>query len=324
MHTERTLNEIQDSTRTAVLFTGQGAQSVGMGRDIAEASAAARDIYRRANEVLGYDLAGLCFDGPADRLEQTDLQQPAIFVTSVAIWEALGGIQAFEPPPAAMAGLSLGEYSALYAAGSLAFEDALRLVQKRGELMQKAAQSPRGGMVSIMGLEPGQVEELCRAAGEAGIIRPANYNCPGQIVVSGEKAACELFVRLTEEAGGRGIPLKVAGAFHSPLMKPAAEGLAQMLATTAFTKPRIPVIANVNCEPHRDADTMRAWLTEQLTRPVRWQASMERLISEGIEEFVEIGPGRVLTGLMRKISRQTPVTNIATAESLASLTTRAS
>jgi [acyl-carrier-protein] S-malonyltransferase len=238
----------------------------------------------------------------------------------VAIWEALGGEKGLGYAPAAMAGLSLGEYTALYAAGGVSFEDALRLVQRRGELMQAASQSPPGGMVSIMGLEPVQVDDLCRTAGSAGAIQPANYNCPGQIVVSGEKAACEQIVGLVEAAGGRAIPLKVAGAFHSPLMKPAAEGLARMLAATPFATPRIPVIANVNCQPHRDGDTIRAWLTEQLTQPVRWQASIERLIGEGIEQFVEIGPGRVLSGLMRKISRQTPVTNIATAQGLASLT----
>lgn len=173
--------------------------------------------------------------------------------------------------------------------------------------------------MSIMGLDSAKVDELCGQARAAGIIQPANYNCPGQIVVSGEKAACERIVGLVEAAGGRAIPLKVAGAFHSPLMKPAAEGLGQMLATIPLEMPKVPVIANVNCEPHGNADNMRAWLTDQLTQPVRWQASMERLIADGVERFVEIGPGRVLTGLMKKISRQTPVTNIATAESLASL-----
>lgn len=303
-------------SKTAVLFTGQGAQAAGMGRDIAEARPAAREIYRRANDVVGYDLATLCFEGPAEKLEQTDIQQPAIFTTAVAIWEAMGGLAGLPATPVAMAGLSLGEYTALYAAGSVSFEDALRLVKRRGELMQAASQSPPSGMVSIMGLEPAQVDELCVKASGAGIIQPANYNCPGQIVVSGEKGACELIARLTEEAGGRAIPLKVAGAFHSPLMKPAADGLTGVLAETRFAAPQIPVIANVNCEPHGGSDTIRLWLTSQLTQPVRWQASMERLIAEGVEQFVEIGPGRVLTGLMRKIARKAPVTNISTAADL--------
>jgi [acyl-carrier-protein] S-malonyltransferase len=302
--------------KTAVLFTGQGAQSVGMGRDIAEARPAAREIYRRANEVVGYDLAALCFEGPAEKLEQTDIQQPAIFTTSVAIWEAMGGVAGMEQSPVAMAGLSLGEYTALYAAGSLSFEDALRLVKRRGELMQMASQSPPSGMVSIMGLEPAAVDELCSKASSAGIIQPANFNCPGQVVVSGEKAACELIGRLVEESGGRAIPLKVAGAFHSPLMQPAADGLARVLAETPFEAPKVPVISNVNCEAHQNSDTIRLWLTQQLTQPVRWQASMERLIADGVEQFVEIGPGRVLTGMMRKIARKTAMVNISAAADL--------
>lgn len=303
-------------SKIAVLFTGQGAQSVGMGRDVAEARPAAREIYRRANDVVGYDLAALCFEGPAEKLEQTDIQQPAIFTTAVAIWEAIGGTAGLPSVPAAMAGLSLGEYTALYAAGSVSFEDALRLVKRRGELMQLASQSPPSGMVSIMGLEPAQVDEICAKASVSGIIQPANYNCPGQIVVSGEKPACEAIVQLAEAAGGRAIPLKVAGAFHSPLMKPAAEGLAGVLAETRLAPPSIPVISNVNCEPHGGCDTIRVRLTDQLTQPVRWQASMERLLAEGVEQFIEIGPGRVLTGLMRKIARKTPVLNISTVADL--------
>lgn len=310
--------------RTAILFTGQGAQSVGMGQDIAQASPAAAAIFDRANEVVGYDLKALCFEGPAEKLEQTDIQQPAIFTTSVAIWTALAGEPLIrllgDEPPAAMAGLSLGEYTALYAAGAVAFEDALRLVKRRGELMQEASTAVPSGMVTALGLEPEQVEAVCREAGSAGVIGPANFNCPGQIVISGEKAACEAAARLIEQAGGRAVPLKVAGAFHSALMKPAADGLAEMLSNTAFTSPRVPVVANVNCQYHADPATIRQWLTDQLTQPVRWQASIQRLIAEGVERFVEIGPGRILTGLMKKIARGTPVINVSTAEGLQSLT----
>lgn len=303
--------------KTAVLFTGQGAQSVGMGRDIAEASAAAAAVFEQANRVVGYDLRTLCFEGPAERLERTDFQQPAIFTTSAAIWQALQERAALAGPVAAMAGLSLGEYTALFAAGSVSFEDALRLVKRRGELMQAAATAVPSGMVSAIGLEPGQVEAICSQASDAGVIQAANFNAPGQIVLSGAKAACEKAAMLIEQAGGRAIPLKVAGAFHSPLMKPAADELAAMLAATPFAAPRVPVVANVDCQPHGDAATIRHRLTDQLTQPVRWQESMEKLLAEGVERFIEIGPGRVLTGLMKKISRKTAIVNISTVADLA-------
>lgn len=303
--------------KTAFLFTGQGAQSVGMGRDIAEASPAAAAVFEQANQVVGYDLRTLCFEGPAERLEQTDFQQPAIFTTSAAIWQALQERAGLTEPVAAMAGLSLGEYTALFAAGSISFEDALRLVKRRGELMQAAATAVPSGMVSAIGLEPGQVEAICSQASDAGVIQAANFNAPGQIVLSGAKAACEKAAVLIEQAGGRAISLKVAGAFHSPLMKPAADGLAEMLAATPFAAPRVPVVANVDCQPHGDAATIRRRLTDQLTQPVRWQESMEKLLAEGVERFIEIGPGRVLTGLMKKISRKTSIVNISTVADLA-------
>lgn len=302
--------------RTAILFTGQGAQSVGMGKDIAAVSPAAAAVFEQANAIVGYDLKALCFEGPADKLEQTDIQQPAIFTASVAIWRALDDGKALGDAPAAMAGLSLGEYSALFAARAVSFEDALRLVKRRGELMQSAALAQPGAMVTALGLDAEKVDAVCREAASAGLIGPANYNCPGQIVISGEKAPCELVAKLIEAAGGRAIPLKVAGAFHSALMKPAADGLAEMLNQTQFATPAVPVVANVNCQYHAGPDTIRPWLTDQLTQPVRWQASIERLLAEGVEQFVEIGPGRVLTGLMKKIARGVPVTNISTAEGL--------
>ncbi|HSW46686.1 MAG TPA: ACP S-malonyltransferase [Phycisphaerae bacterium] len=307
--------------KTAILFTGQGAQSPGMGKDIAAACAPAAEVFDRANEVVGYDLRTLCFEGPAERLEQTDIQQPAIFTTSVAIWRAMNEGRDLPEPPVAMAGLSLGEYTALHAAGALSFEDALRLVKRRGELMQAAAASVAGGMVSALGLDTQQVEDICRQAGSAGMIRPANFNSPGQIVLSGTKAACEAVVPLIEQAGGRAIPLKVAGAFHSPIMRPAAEGLAEVLAKMPIQPPPMPVIANVNCQPHGDPATIRACLTAQLTEAVLWQASIEKMLADGVARFIEVGPGRVLTGLLKKISRRTPVVNVSTANDLASLQT---
>lgn len=305
--------------KTAVLFTGQGAQSVGMGKDIAAASPAAAEMFERANRVVGYDLRSLCFEGPAETLEQTDIQQPAIFTCSVAIWRALDDGAALKDAPAAMAGLSLGEYTALYAAGAMNFEDGLRLVKRRGELMQSTSEAVPGGMVTAMGLDGDKVAGICHEAGSVGVVGLANFNCPGQIVISGAKAACQRAGELIEAAGGRAIPLKVAGAFHSALMKPAADGLAEMLAGTTLQQPRTAVLANVNCQYHGSADTIRRWLADQLTSPVRWQAGIERLIAEGVEQFIEIGPGRVLTGLMRKINRQAAVLNISTAEGLATL-----
>ncbi len=302
---------------TAVLFTGQGAQAVGMGRDIVDSSAEAAALFERANAVVGYDLRKLCLEGPAERLEQTDIQQPAIFTTSAAIWRALHDGADLKVPIAAMAGLSLGEYTALYAAGSVTFEDALRLVQRRGELMQAAARAVPGGMVTALGLSAEQAEAVCREAAAAGRLAPANFNCPGQIVLSGERAACEAAVGLIEQAGGRAIPLKVAGAFHSEAMRSAAEGLAQVLAATPFKTPSIPVVANVNCRYHGEADTIRHWLADQLTCPVRWQQSIETLLTAGIDRFIEIGPGRILSGMLKKISRATPVVNISTEADLA-------
>lgn len=308
--------------RTAILFTGQGAQSVGMGKDIAAASSAAAAVFDQANELVGYDLKSLCFEGPADKLEQTDIQQPAIFTASAAIWRALNDGALLDETPVAMAGLSLGEYTALFAARAVSFEDALRLVKRRGELMQAAASARPGAMVTALGLEPDRIEAICREAASAGIIGPANFNCPGQIVLSGEKSPCELAARLIDAAGGRAVPLKVAGAFHSALMKPAADGLAATLDQTHFAPPGVPVVANVNCQYHAGPDTIRRWLTDQLTQPVLWQGCIERMLADGVERFVEVGPGRILTGLLKKISRQTPVVNISTAESLATLSAR--
>jgi [acyl-carrier-protein] S-malonyltransferase len=250
-------------------------------------------------------------------LEQTNIQQPAIFTTSVAIWRALNDGRDLEHSPSAMAGLSLGEYTALYAAGAVSFEDALRLVARRGALMQEAAMAVPSGMVTALGLDPEQVDLVCREASSEGVIQPANFNCPGQIVLSGTKAACEKAAELIENQDGRAIPLRVAGAFHSPLMQPAAEGLREVLATTTFFDPRVPVIANVNADFYHAASVAPRWLTEQLTCPVRWCESMERLLAEGFDQFVEIGPGRVLTGLMKKISRRSPMLTISTADDLA-------
>ncbi len=298
-------------TANAAVFPGQGAQEVGMGQGVAQVHAVAAETYAQADEVLGFELSRLCFDGPAERLNATDIQQPAIFVTSVALFRAGLDCGKFRLADfAAMGGLSLGEYTALHLAGSLPFDAALRLVYRRGQLMQQAAQQSPGGMVSLMGLDEAQVLELCERVSPAGHVRAANFNCPGQIVVSGDKPACDALVTAADSAGGRAIPLDVAGAFHSDLMRPAAEALRETLSASDFRPPKVRVIANVNAEYHQDADQIRESLYLQVFNPVRWQACVERLLADGCTHFWEIGPKRVLTGLLRKINRQTQATNV--------------
>jgi len=304
-------------SRTAILFPGQGAQAVGMGRDIVERSAAARALFERAGAVLGFDLMQLCFDGPADRLNATDISQPAIFVTSAAIWTALAELpEAATLQPEAFAGLSLGEYTALWRAGSMEFEDGLRLVRERGRFMQEAAESRRGGMVSVMGLDPAQVTAVCKEAAGSDVLAPANFNSPGQIVISGDQAACERSVAVVERLGGRAMPLKVAGAFHSPLMKAAADRLRPILERTPFRPPEIPVVSNVNADYHRGTDNIRRLLEIQVAEPIQWEGTIRRLLADGFTRFVEVGPGRVLTGLMRGIDRTVETINVSSAPTM--------
>jgi len=298
-------------SQSAAIFTGQGAQSVGMGQDVAERFAAARDTFAAADEVVGFPLSSLCFEGPAERLNATDIQQPAIFTTSVAIFRAAcdaGVIRAdgFQ----ILGGLSLGEYTALHLAGALSFEDALRLVKRRGELMQQAAEAAPGGMVSLLGMDAEKVDELCRAVAAHGRIGAANFNCPGQIVISGDRAAAEAAAAAAAEFGGRAIPLPVAGAFHSELMRPAAEALRAELAQVEIRAPRARVLANVSADYHGGPDAIRDSLYRQVTSPVRWQACVERAVRDGASRFTEFGPGRVLTGFMKKIDRSIECTNL--------------
>lgn len=287
-----------------------------MGRDVARSSSGAREVFDRACDLLGFDLTSACFEGPAERLEQTDVQQPAIFVTSVAIWQAVleagGTLEAF----ALAGGLSLGEYTALHVAGALSFEDALLLVRRRGELMQNAALRHPGAMVSLLGCDAHVAQTLCEQVREGEVLVPANLNCPGQVVISGSRQACNRAVERAAEFGCRAVPLPVAGAFHSPLMAPAADGLMPVLEQTPFGAPAVPVVANVDASPHGDAGAIRRSLVRQLTEPVYWQRCVERMIEEGVRRFVEIGPGRVLTGLVRKISRHVSVLNVSSVESL--------
>ena len=295
-------------SKIAFLFPGQGAQSVGMGRQAAENGPTARRLYDRANEVLGFDLAKLCFEGPAEELDSTVISQPALFVTSLAAIELLRSnapdvVLSCE----ATAGLSLGEYTALVFAGALEFEDGLRLVQVRGEAMQEAADAAPSGMVSVLGLERAQVEELCKKASQGEVLQIANLLCPGNIVVSGTNAACERVAEMAPAAGAmKAMPLAVAGAFHTPLMASAAERLSEALAEAQFKRPSITVVSNVDGRPHEDPESFRALLLEQLVSPVHWEDSMRYLLAEGYDQFYEVGPGRVLRGLLKRIERRIP------------------
>lgn len=292
-----------------------------MGKDVAAAFAAARRTFDQANEILGFDLARLCFEGPQERLDATDVSQPAIFVTSVAMWRALEEAgAAAELRPQATAGLSLGEYTALWLAGALSFEDGLRLVRQRGQFMQEAATAVPSGMVSVMGLGPEQVTSLCAEAAGGEVLGPANFNCPGQIVISGAKGACERALGIVEKHGGRGTALRVAGAFHSALMDPAASKLKSALSAASIVAPRIPVVSNVTSDYYRGPDDIRELLYQQVARPIRWQESVERLAADGFDRFAEVGPGRVLTGLLRKINRTLTGLNYSTVESFGGVT----
>ena len=301
-------------SNVAFLFPGQGAQTVGMARELVTNVPAAKAMFDQASEVLGYDLAELCISGPAESLNTTDHSQPAIFVASLAALEALRQENAdLVKSCSATAGLSLGEYTALVFAGVLTFEDGLRVVQQRGLAMQAAAELTQSGMVSVVGLETEQVESLVEQVRQEGeVLQLANYLCPGNIVVSGHSGACARIEGPASEAGARMVmPLAVAGAFHTPLMEPAVEKLTAVLENVTLHSPRIPVISNVDAQPHTDPEEIRELLVQQVVSPVRWEDSINKFLTDGTEKFYEIGPGRVLRGLLKRIARKVPCENIS-------------
>jgi [acyl-carrier-protein] S-malonyltransferase len=284
--------------RIAFLFPGQGAQYVGMAKDLYDSRPQIKDLYSRAEKVLGCDLAKISFEGPAEVLVQTRYTQPAIFTHSVALWTLL---QDLDLQPAFTAGHSLGEYSALVASGALSFEDGLEAVRNRSLLMQDACDKSDGTMAAIIGLTEKEVLPICQEARSYGIIQPANFNSRDQIAISGERRAVEKGAELAKERGAkRAILLEVAGAFHSELMRPAQTQFKQVLDRLEVKKPAVSVVANVSAEPVSEPSRIRELLADQITMPVLWYQSVEQMYREGIRTFVEIGPGRVLQGLLKR------------------------
>ena len=295
-------------TNVAYLFAGQGAQAVGMGKDLVAAFPKAKELFDRATAILGFDLAKVCFEGPPEELNRTDRCQPALLVHGLACLEVAKAKGL--PDGEAAAGLSLGEYTANVYAGSLTFEDGVRLLQKRGQSMQEACDKTPSGMISILGLDRAKVAEAVAGQGDVGI---ANLNCPGQIVISGENAALELAAAKCKELGAkRAIPLKVAGAYHSVVMKPAQEKMQKELAAVKISRPRIPVYANVSAKPLADPEEIRAALATQICSSVLWEDTIRAI---GAAKYVELGPGKVIAGLVRKIDEKAEVLSIEGAAS---------
>ena len=307
--------------KTAFVFPGQGSQVVGMGLDLAQHHRVARDLFDEADEAVGFPLSTLCFEGPEAELQLTENTQPAVLAASIAVLRVLeseGG-----PGPTALAGHSLGEYTALVASGALSFGDAVRAVRARGRFMQEAVPPGDGAMVAVIGLDRKAVEAICQEAAEDEVLFPANFNAPGQIVISGHVGAADRAVERAREAGARtAIRLKVSAPFHCPLMNEAGIRLAEVLAEIPFQHPEFPVISNVEARPVESIEEIRKLLVRQVSSPVRWEESVLAMAEDGIERFIEIGPGRVLTGLTRRIVPKAERLNVDDLKSLETVLAR--
>jgi len=300
------------------VFPGQGSQYAGMGKDLADNFKVAKEVFEEANDALGIDLAGLCFNGPEEDLKLTTNTQPAILTTSIAALRVLSSETGLIPDYAA--GHSLGEFSALVCAGALSFADAVRTVRQRGAFMQEAVPVGVGAMAAVMGLSKEEIAEVCSAAAQGQVVSPANFNSPGQIVIAGDTAAVTRAIELAKEKGAkRALPLPVSAPFHCALMVPAGERLAQVLNGIAVNPMQIPVITNVEAEPNQKAERVCDLLVTQVCAPVRWDDSVEKMVALGVDRFIEIGPGKVLSGLMKRMAKGATIQNVEDAASLRSL-----
>lgn len=295
--------------KIGLIFPGQGSQYVGMGKDLYDHFPVARQVFQEAQETLGFDLATICFSGPEEELRLTAITQPAVLTVSVAAWRVMQ--KEGEINPLAAAGHSLGEYGALVAAGALPFAEAIRLVHLRGKFMQEAVPVGEGAMAALLSMSPQEVEAICAEAAQGEVLSPANYNSPGQIVIAGHKRAVERAIAIvSQKPGKKAVPLPVSAPFHCPLMKPAGERLKEVLAQISFADLQFPVLANAEANFYPGKEAIKELLVKQVDHPVRWEECMQKLIATGVEMVWEVGPGKVLTGLLRRINRVVPVANI--------------
>ena len=302
----------------AFLFPGQGSQYAGMGKDLSENFSVAREVFEEANDALGFDLATLCYNGPEEELKLTANTQPAILAASVAALRVLQAETGLVPSFAA--GHSLGEYSALVCAGGLQFSDAVRIVRQRGTFMQEAVPVGTGAMAAVLGLDSVKLEALCAEAAQGQVVSPANFNSDGQVVIAGHTEAVERAVELAKSAGAkRAMPLPVSAPFHCRLMVPAGERLAEVLSAVEVTEMKVPVITNVEAEPNQDAGRIRDLLVQQVSAPVRWQETIAKMVELGVDRYIELGPGKVLSGLVKRMARGSKIENVQDAKVIKAL-----